>query len=389
MDVSLDALNPDTLALILAHVDSTADLLRLGMTCRLLHDAATYVRWARIDRRRRAWASDVVGCAHQLVTAVALDDVVRMVDALDVGLVNVDDTLDVDYLCAVAVPNVIVSMRREDNSDNDDLNMAVLSAARESIGCTRWTLLGIAAIYGSSDCARVLVSLGARIDRHSADCLVHFVLTRTAWRLVETHIAQTLSPVLRRHSFWPRAGRSSCVDPVRIVGSLLRARRDDPRAQHGACLFTKRFDQLGAARRAIVQRVESLFRLGARQHCSVVLSVCIGQARDLMALLVRYGCRPHDPGVPTPETISSRWQQTIDSTRRLPLADQVRAWRIDTASTSEHEAARQHLDRICALGRDDPRQFLDDGVVAVRAVLSAIVSVYDDTHARPGALAGP
>lgn len=378
----LDELPPEILVAMLAHVSSTADLARLAAVSVRLAAVARAVRATRAQRRgKREPHADAVGCAHALVNAIASDDVVAMVDALDVGSVGLYDGLDIDYLQAVAVPNVCVTVWGPLERDC----RTVVEHARESVGCTRWDALGVAVIHGSAACVRALVALGARTDRHSLDRLIDFVLTRTAWRRVYAYMAHALLPVVHVGSSWPRVARPHFVDPAAVLAPLVDAHCGG-RFPYAGRASVRPFNHLATARKALVSRVWPDFTANAP---SVYLSddvdpvqadALVDDARRLVALLMAYGCRPDHSVALDARDMAERWRAVVFDTRHPPLPEQVAAWRAAAPSMSERERAllgleRAHMaacDRAPSVSARTARR-----IVIVRDLLAAIVDAYD------------
>ncbi|ATE82497.1 hypothetical protein pdul_cds_373 [Pandoravirus dulcis] len=384
----LDELPPEILVAMLAHVSSTADLARLAAVSVRLAAVARAVRATRAQRRgKRGPHADPVGCAHAIVNAIASDDAVGMVDALDVGSVGLSDGLDIDYLQAVAVPNVYVVVMLGPLARDC---LTVVEYARESIGCTQWDALGVAVIHGSAACVRALVALGARTDQYSLDRLIDFVLTRIAWRRVRTHMAYALSPVIHARSSWPRVARPRLVDPVAVLSPLVEVHcGDDGRLLRAGRALARPFNHLATARESLVLRVWPDFtanapsRYPADEDYPVRADVMVDDARRLVALLLAYGCRP-DHGIATDaQDMAERWRAVVLGTRHPPSPEQVAAWRASALLVTEHERALLWLERARMAACDRAPSIsarTAHGIVVVRDVLAAIVDAYDHCH---------
>lgn len=379
----LDMLPPEILVAVLAHVPSTADLARLTAVSVGLAAVARGVRVTRAQRRgKRGPHADPIGCAHAIVNAIAADDAVAMVDALDVGFVGLGDALDIDYLQAVATPNVCVVVSGPLARDC----RTIVEHARESIGCTRWDALGVAAIHGSAACVRALVALGARTDQCSLDRLIDFVLTRTAWRRVRAYMAHALLPVIHAGSSWPRVARPRFVDPAAVLAPLVDAHRGDRLLCAGRA-SVRPFNHLAAAREALVSRVwpdftanePSMYRSDGDDD-PVQTDVIVDDARRLIAILLDYGCRPGHGGAPDAQDMAERWRAVIFGTRHPPPPGQVASWRTTALSVSERERALLALERAC-MAACDGSKFVSartaHRIVLVRDVLAAVVDAYD------------
>ncbi|AVK74736.1 hypothetical protein pqer_cds_314 [Pandoravirus quercus] len=379
----LDRLPPEILGAVLAHVPSTADLARLAAVSARVGAVARDVRAARAQRRgRRGPHADPIGCAHQVLNAIASDNVIAMIDALDVGAVNINDALDVDYLQAVAAPNVCVVIEGTLHSDR----RTVIQRARESIGCAHWSALEVAVVHGSAACVRALVSLGARVDRRSLDRLIDFVLTRTAWRRVSAYMVHALSPVIHARSNWPRVVRARMIDPVAVLGPLVDAHHSGSnRLLHRMCMSTRPFHHLAAAREALVDRVWPGFGHIAAvdgyhdldDSVDINDNMYVDDARRLVALLLRHGCRPDEGAMPDAQGMAERWRSVVLDTRHPPSPEQVAAWRATTASTSERSRALLCLERARTAACDKATPGGTHRAAIVRDVLSAIVDAYD------------
>lgn len=382
----LDELPPEILVAMLAHIPSTADLARLAAVSVRLAAVARGVRTVRAQMRgKHGPHADPVGCAHALVNAIASDDAVAMVDVLDVGFVGLGDGLDIDYLQAVAVPNVCVAVSGPLDRDC----RTIVEHARESIGCTRWDALGVAVIHGSATCVRALVALGARTDRYSLDRLIDFVLTRTAWRRVCAYRAHALLPVIHVGSSWPRVARPHIVDPTAVLAPLVSAHCA------GRLLCTGRasvrpFNHLTAAREALVSRVWPDFTANAPSRYpsdadddSAQTDAMVDDARRLIALLLDYGCRPDHGVAPHAHDMAERWRAVILDTRHPPSSEQVASWRAAALSMSEREHALLGLERA-RMGACDRAPSMSartaHGIVMVRDLLAAVVDAYDHRH---------
>lgn len=371
----LDDLPPEILVHVLLHVASTADLARLATVSTRLRAAATDVRATRARHRgRHGPHADAVGCAHQLVNAIVSDDVEAMIEALDVGSVNIDDLLDIGHLQRVAVPNVICAS----HALGEGNTRTVFDWARETIGTKRWDALGVAVIHGSAACVRALVSLGARADRVSADCLIEFVLTHTAWDHFSVYAARALSPRVTMRSAWPRIGQARVVDPLALLGPLLKVCRDDDDddgASRSRRAALRPYTHLTAAREAFVRRA-SVRPNGAQPQPIDSVPALIDDARCLVALLVRHGCRPRREMCSDGRYVNDRWCAAVFDTHRPPSAEQVAAWRIAAASISEHESAVAALEAAQMAARDEAMPNRANHL-AVRDILAAIVDAYD------------
>ncbi|AJF98125.1 hypothetical protein TW95_gp1391 [Pandoravirus inopinatum] len=385
----LDRLPPEILGAVLAHVPSTADLARLTAVSVRVAAVARDVRAARAQRRgRRGPHADPIGCAHQVLNAIASDNVIAMIDALDVGTVNMSGALDVDYLQAIAVPNVCVIIEGTLHSDR----RTVIQHARESIGCAHWGALEVAVIHGSAACVRALVSLGARVDRRSLDRLIDFVLTRTAWRHISAYMVHALSPVIHARSNWPRVVRARMIDPVAVLGPLVDAHHSDSnRLLHTMCLSTTRpFHHLAAAREVLVDRVwPGSGHVAAMDgyhdsdnsvdtNVDINVNMYVDDARRLVALLLRHGCRPDEGAMPDAQGMAERWRSVVLDTRHPPSSEQVAAWRATMASTSERSRALLCLERARTAACDKATPGGTHRAAIVRDVLSAIVDAYDN-----------
>ncbi|AGO83956.1 hypothetical protein psal_cds_327 [Pandoravirus salinus] len=381
----LGRLPPEILAAVLAHVHSTVDLARLAAVSVRVASVARAVRASRAQRRgSHGPHADPIGCAHQAVNAIASDNVAAMVDALDVGSVGVNDTLDVDYLQAVAAPNVCVVVGGQ--LGRDGALRTVVQHARESIGCAQWGALGVAVIHGSASCVRALVRLGARVDERSVDRLIDFVLTRTAWRRVSAYMVHALSPVIHARSNWPRVVRPHVIDPVAVLGPLVDAHRSNSnRLLHRMCMSTRPFHHLAAAREALVDRVWPDFGHIAAvdgyhdpdNSVDINIDVYVDDARRLVALLLRNGCRPDEGAMPDAQGMAERWRSIVLDTRHPPSPEQVAAWRATTAPTSERSRALLCLERARTAACDKATPGGPHRATIVRDVLSAIVDAYD------------
>ncbi|BCU03634.1 hypothetical protein [Pandoravirus japonicus] len=309
-----------------------------------------------------------------------------MVDALDVGSVGLSDGLDIDYLQAVAVPNVCVAVAGSLDRDC----RTVVDHARESIGCTQWDVLGVAVIHGSAACVRALVALGARTDRHSLDRLIDFVLTRIAWRRVCAYMAHALSPVIYVHNCWPRVARPRLVDPVAVLAPLVEAHcGGDGRLLHAGRALVRPFNHLATARGVLVSRVWPDFAANAphaypsKEDNLVRADAFVDDARRLIALLLDYGCRPDHGAAPDAHDMAKRWRTVVIGTRHPPSSEQVAAWRAAALSVSEREHALLGLERACMAACDrapSKSACTARRIVIVRDVLAAIVDTYDHCH---------
>ncbi|BCU03645.1 hypothetical protein [Pandoravirus japonicus] len=227
----VDALPDEVLCDIAGRIYPTSALVRAGSACRRLCQAAAFVRTQRTASRRRSGPhADPIGCAHQLLNAISLDDPDGVVDALDIGHVSLDDLLDPDYLWSVATPSAVAMIfgTRAYADDRSVMGRPVLRSLIDDPARTGYyTPLRAAVLCGSVACVRVLVSVGARMSAAEAGALVRSVASDLAWN--EIRVTTLSRPVPRiddisRAGARPRAVRGctgSYIDPVELLSPVL------------------------------------------------------------------------------------------------------------------------------------------------------------------------
>ncbi|AGO82417.1 hypothetical protein pdul_cds_381 [Pandoravirus dulcis] len=227
----VDVLPDEVLCDIVDRIHPTSALVRVGSACRRLCQATAFVRTQRTASRRRSGPhADPIGCAHQLLNAISLDDPDGVVDALDIGHVSLDDLLDPDYLWSVATPSVVAMIfgTRAYADDRSVMGRPVLRSLIDDPARTGYyTPLRAAVLCGSVACVRVLVSMGTRMSAAEAGALVRSVASDLAWN--EIRVTTLSRPVPRiddisRADARPRAARRSTgsyIDPVELLSPVL------------------------------------------------------------------------------------------------------------------------------------------------------------------------
>lgn len=227
----IDVLPDEVLCAIVGRIYPTSALVRVGSACRRLYRAAAFVRTQRTASRRRSGPhADPIGCAHQLLNAISLDDPDGVVDALDVGHVSNDDLLDPNYLWSAAAPSAVAMIfgTRAYADDRSVMGLPVLRSLIDDPARTGYyTPLRAAVLCGSIACVRALVSMGARMSAAEASALVRSVATDLAWN--EIRVTTVSGPVSRidcisQADARPRAARGSggsYIDPVELLSPVL------------------------------------------------------------------------------------------------------------------------------------------------------------------------
>lgn len=397
----LDSLPLDALVAILHFVPSTADLARLGAVSSALRAAAATVRLENARRRLLLHGcADRDGCAHRLANAIMADDVLGMIETLDAGMASLGDPLDVEYLQAIAVPNTVVFV----SEDSAAGQFQPCRRARGIRGSTCCTPLGVAVINGAERCARVLVSLGARVDAESTASLVAFVLEHTAWRNVHAAEAHMLSPEIE--IAWPRCRPKRLLDPVKVLAPLFDA--CEPEALRSAAA---RHGFLGMARRAALRRLcacgsvvtttatnnsandrgnnsnvgngAKVFTCaGTGRHVALGVETIVDDTKRLIELLLLCGCDPRDvtPSITSPEEMRDRWRRFVCERRRPPLSHEVAGWRVVTSSATEYDTVSACIQRTLIasdIAEPDYRAMHESVSSVAQRVLAAIVTLYD------------
>lgn len=230
----VDAFPDEILCAIMAHVYPTSALVRAGSACRRFHQASAFVRAQRSATRRRAGPhADPVGCAHQLLNAISLDDPNGMVDALDTGHVSLDDLLDPVYLWSAAAHNVVARVVGAPSLASDErLDRPILERVdRDPARAGYYTPLQAAILCGSVMCVHALVAVGARTSLCQAGPLARFVVGTLAWNDIHvSHISGTISDmgVVLHAKTHPRVSPtrdgepdSARVDPIKLLSPIM------------------------------------------------------------------------------------------------------------------------------------------------------------------------
>nr|UMO78856.1 F-box domain protein [Pandoravirus belohorizontensis] len=230
----VDALPDEILCAIMAHVHPTSALVRAGSAWRRFHQAAAFVRAQRgVSRRRAGPHADPVGCAHQLLNAVSLDDPNGMIDALDTGHVSFDDLLDPLYLWSAATPNVVARVVGAPSLASDEkLGRPILERAGQDPARTGYyTPLQAAILCGSVMCVRALVAMGARMSPCQVGPLVRFAVETLAWNdIYVSHVSGAIGKTddASRAEAHPRVSPahngepgSACVDPIQLLSPIM------------------------------------------------------------------------------------------------------------------------------------------------------------------------
>ncbi|AVK74744.1 hypothetical protein pqer_cds_322 [Pandoravirus quercus] len=230
----VDAFPDEILCAIMAHVYPTSALVHAGSACRRFHQASAFVRAHRSAARRRTGPhADPIGCAHQLLNAISLDDPDSVVDALDTGHVSLDDLLDPVYIWSVAAHNVVARVVGVPSLASDErLDRPILERAdRDPARTGYYTPLHTAILCGSVMCVRALVAMGARTSLCQVGPLVRFVAGTLAWNDIRvSHISGTLGDMddvfyAKTHPRVPPSyvgePGSARVDPIKLLSPIM------------------------------------------------------------------------------------------------------------------------------------------------------------------------
>ncbi|AVK74954.1 F-box incomplete domain containing protein [Pandoravirus quercus] len=329
-DSDFDRLPPEIVWIIASWLDSTADLVRAGATCRRLGATADAIRRERTAARRaRGPYVDLIGCAHQLLVAITMDDPSSMVDALDVGHVGLRDDLDLDVIAAHATPVIDVGS-----------TIGATTTYVDRFSCRRTrddTPLSIAIMYGSARCARALAAMGASLStRHAIDAVCGLVRD-VAWRAI---------------TVWHERQDCASKDPLSESIVVRRAGPVDPTAvlapvfEKGAIAVTTTSARLllGRTRAALdILARRSLSECDDDAFCKRVLT----GVPALINLLVEQGCQPHSPKglLCLDNTLGLRSTAAHHAQRRLS-SDAVQTARIEDHCMSERDTRAAMAEKI-------------------------------------------
>lgn len=232
--LSVDALPSEILCAVMAHVHPTSALVHAASACRRFHEAAAFVRAQRSASRRRAGPhADPIGCAHQLLNAISLDDPNGVVDALDTGHVSFDDLLDPVYLWSAATHNIVARVVGAPSVGSDERpGRPILERVTKDPARTGYyTPLQAATLCGSATCVRALIAMGARMSPCQVGPLVRFVAGTLAWNeIYVSHIPGVIATMdeASRAEARPRmsvAGNSqpgsARVDPIELLSPIM------------------------------------------------------------------------------------------------------------------------------------------------------------------------
>lgn len=277
-DSGFDRLPPEMVWTVVSWLKSTADLVRAGATCRRLAAVSAAIRRKRTAVRcKRGPHIDLTGCAHQLLTAIAMDDPSAMVDALDVGHVGLRDDLGLSDISTRVARAVAIGSSIG----------AVMSRVGRSFyyGTHNDTPLYIAITCGSARCAHALATMGASLSTSHAIDAVCVLIRDVAWRSITVWHRErdnTGNVPLAENTVMRRAGP---VDPTKVLGPVF---------EKGviAVATTSARLLLGQARGTLdILARQSLPDCRDDAFCARVLA----GAPALISLLIERGCRPHSP----------------------------------------------------------------------------------------------
>lgn len=414
----IDALPSEIVCAVMANVYPTSALVRAGSVCRRFYDAATFVRAQRVASRRRAGPhADLIGCAHQLLNAISLDDPDGVVDALDTGNVSFDDLLDPAYLWSAATPNIVArvvgapSLAPSKRPGRPILERVDNDPARTGY----YTPLQAAVLCGSAMCVRALVAMGARASPCQVGPLVRVVVGTLAWN--DIHVSHISSAVARmddasRAEARPRiaVGRngepdSAHVDPIQLLSPIMTSlpagylggasgrgilmcmmakaigriahmpvdRRVDQRPQ-SAC--PRRTDVHGAFSPPVIDGLDAAIVAGLVRAVEEV----VNDACDLAAFLIDHGCRPWCAVRPP---FGKRTTEGQDGTACGDLQEQRR----EVDHHTERLVAIRLLDKTRAVSadrrkKDTPKESSTSlfGEQAACFLIESLVALYDHLH---------
>ncbi|AGO83972.1 F-box incomplete domain containing protein [Pandoravirus salinus] len=409
------AVLPDEiLCAIMGHLYPTSALVRAGSVCSRFHQAAAFIRAQRRASRCRAGPhADPIGCAHQLLNAISLDDPDAAIDALDTGNVSFDDLLDPAYLWSAAAHNVVATVVGPPSLTSDGrTGRPILERVDQDPARTGYYApIEVAILCGSLACVRALVAMGARVSACRVGPLVRFVAGTLAWNdIYVRHVPSVIvkaGDILRieAHPRVPATARhgepdNAHVDPIKLLSPIMSSL---PATYLGGTpgrgillgVMAKAMGRIACA--DVGERphsdsrsahVDSTNACGAFSPCAVTgldsavvadfaraIDRIVSDACALATLLMDHGCRPWC-AVRAPFG-----KQPTERRDGSPMCGDLEEKRREIDRNTERSAAVELLDGLRAHHEKSASALL--GAEAAQFLIESLVALYDRLHPPP------